>query len=180
MLPCGEKLHRNQSARCAIVRTMIKAMERRDFIAEGHADRIQELVVEVAAAVGLSEHRISDLRLLAQFHDIGKVGIPNRILFKTGSLTTEEVNEMHRHCEIGHRIIRSLPELAPIADWILKHHEWWDGSVYPLGPVGDEIPLECRILAIADAYDAMTSNRLYRQALSHREAGTELLRCAGS
>lgn len=87
---------------------------------------------------------------------------------------------MKRHCEIGHRIAYSAPELAPIADWILKHHEWWDGSGYPLGLKGNQIPLECRILSIADAYDAMTSQRPYRQAMPHREALEEIKRCAGT
>ena len=100
------------------------------------------------------------------FHDIGKVGIPDRILFKPGRLTDEEYKEMKRHSEIGHRIAQSAPDLQPIADYILRHHEWWNGGGYPLGLSGENIPLECRILAIADAYDAMTSDRPYRKAMS--------------
>ncbi len=87
---------------------------------------------------------------------------------------------MRRHCEIGHLIAVSPPDLVPVADWILKHHEWWNGNGYPLGLKGDEIPLECRILAIADAYDAMTNDRPYRKAMSHQEAVAELKRCAGT
>jgi len=174
-----EKLHRSQSAKSAIVQTLIKTLEARDFITEGHADRLQDLVAGLAIAVGLPERNVTDLRLLAQFHDIGKVGIPDRILFKEGPLTPEETTEMQRHCEIGYRIAQSAPDLAPIADWILKHHEWWNGKGYPLGLKGEEIPLECRILAVADAYDAMTSDRPYRKAMSHAEAVAELRRCAG-
>ncbi|HRX21272.1 MAG TPA: HD-GYP domain-containing protein, partial [Syntrophomonadaceae bacterium] len=129
--------------------------------------------------LGLTERNIVDLRLFAQFHDIGKVGLPDRILFKPESLTQEERKEMQRHSEIGHRIALSAPDLVHIADWILKHHEWWDGSGYPLGLVRYDIPLECRILSVADAYDAMTSNRPYRQALSKEEAVAELKRCSG-
>jgi len=173
------KLHRSRSARSAIVQTLMKALEARDFITEGHADRLQALVVSMAAALEQPERRIADLRLLAQFHDIGKVGIPDRILFKAGPLTPEEVAEMRRHCEIGHRIALSAPDLIPIADWILKHHEWWNGEGYPLGLKGEEIPLECRILAIADAYDTMTNDRPYRKAMTHREAITELKTYAG-
>jgi len=173
-----EKLHRSQSARSAIVQTLMKALEARDHITEGHADRLQNLVVNLAMAIELPEHRINDLRLLAQFHDIGKVGIPDRILLKPGPLTTEEANEMWRHCEIGYRIAMSSPDLIPIADWILKHHEWWNGKGYPLGLKGEEIPLECRILPIVDAYDAMTSDRPYRKAMSHEKAVRELRRCA--
>lgn len=174
-----EKLHHSQSARSAIVQTLMKALEARDFITEGHADRIQGLVADMASAIGLSERSITDLRLLAQFHDIGKVGIPDRLLFKPGPLDEEEFSEMKRHSEIGCRIAQSAPDLVPIADWILKHHEWWNGSGYPLGLAGEEIPLECRILSIADAYDAMTSDRPYRKAMSVEEAVSELKRCAG-
>lgn len=175
-----EKLYRSRSARSAIVQTLMKALEARDFITEGHADRLQNLVIELARAIGLSEHRLTELRLLAQFHDLGKVGIPDRILFKPGPLTAEEAEEMKRHCEIGHRIALTAHDLVAVADWILKHHEWWNGKGYPLGISGEEIPLECRILAIADAYDAMTSDRPYRKARSHAEALRELQKCAGT
>lgn len=175
-----EKLYRSQSARSAIVQTLMKALEVRDFITEGHAERIQVMVADMGAAIDLPPKSIVDLRLLAQFHDIGKVGLPDRILFKPGKLTPEETLEMQRHCEIGHRIALSSPDLMHIADWVLKHHEWWNGKGYPLGLTGEEIPLECRILAIADAYDAMTSDRPYRKAMSHEEAVAELRRCAGT
>jgi len=174
-----EKLHRSQSARSAIVQTLMKALEARDYITEGHADRLKGLAVEMARALGLPDRSVFELRLLAQFHDIGKVGIPDRILFKNGPLTQAEFAEMQRHCEIGHRIAQSSPDLAPIADWILKHHEWWNGSGYPLGLKGKEIPLECRILAIIDAYDAMTSNRPYRKAATHQEAVDEIKKFDG-
>lgn len=176
----SEKLHRSQSARSTIIHILKKLLEARDFITEGHAERLQQLVASLAAELGLSKRSIADLRLLAQFHDIGKVGIPDRILFKPGPLTSEEYTEMQRHSEIGHRIALSAPELASIADWIVKHHERWDGNGYPLGLKSDEIPLECRILTIADSYDAMTSDRPYRKAMSHDEALAELKRCAGT
>jgi HD-GYP domain-containing protein (c-di-GMP phosphodiesterase class II) len=86
---------------------------------------------------------------------------------------------MRRHCEIGYQIAISSPALAPIAEWILNHHEWWNGKGYPLGLTGTEIPLECRILAIVDAYDAMTSNRPYRGAMSSQDAIHEITRCSG-
>lgn len=175
-----EKLHRKQSTRSAIVQTLKKALEARDFLTEGHADRLQDIVADLGQTIGLPEHQISDLRLLAQFHDIGKVGIPDNILFKKGSLTPEEFNEMRRHSEIGYRIAHSAPDLAPIAHCILKHHEWWNGQGYPLGLSGEDIPLECRILAIADAYDAMTSDRPYRKALPIDYALNELKRCSGT
>ena len=116
---------------------------------------------------------------MAQFHDIGKIGVPDRVLFKPDRLTPDEMREMRLHSEIGARIAQASPDLAPIADWILKHHEWWNGAGYPLGLRGEEIPIECRILSIADAYDAMTNNRPYRRAMSHDLAIKELRRSAG-
>ena len=175
-----EKLHRRQSTRSAIVQTVMKLLEARDFITEGHADRMQDLVVLMGRDLGFSEARLADMRLFAQFHDVGKVGIPDRILLKAGPLDPDEKEEMRRHCEIGYRIAQSAPDLMPIAEWVLKHQEWWNGQGYPLGISGEDIPLECRILSIVDAYDAMTSDRPYRKALDHAVAVTELRHCAGS
>ncbi|MEG6585309.1 diguanylate cyclase domain-containing protein [Dendrosporobacter sp. 1207_IL3150] len=175
-----EKLHSSYSTRSALVHTLAKAMEVRDFVTDGHADRLQDLVVELAVAVGVSESKLPDLRLLGRFHDIGKVGIPDHILFKPGRLSEEEFEIMKRHSEIGYRIAQSSAELSPIADWILKHHEWWNGKGYPLGIQGEDIPIACRILAIVDAYDAITNDRPYRDALPHSAAISELERCSGS
>ena len=174
-----EKLHQSQSNRSAIVKTLMQALEERDYITEGHVDRVQNLIEVLAEKVGLDAKVISELRLFAQFHDIGKVGIPDRILFKPGKLTSEEMNEMKRHSEIGYRIALSSPDFHHIADWILKHHEWWNGEGYPIGLKNEEIPLACRILSIVDAYDAMTSDRPYRKAMSHDEAVDELKRESG-
>ncbi|MDR3561842.1 MAG: diguanylate cyclase [Negativicutes bacterium] len=175
-----EKLHRSQSTRSTLVLGLMKALEVRDFITEGHGDRMSALIDKLGKATGVAEHELADLRLLAQFHDFGKVGIPDRILFKPGRLTPKEYREMQRHCEIGHRIAKSVPDLIPIADRILKHHEWWNGKGYPLGLKGENIPVECRLLAIVDAYDAMTSNRPYRKAMSISAAMDELRRCKGT
>jgi len=175
-----EKLHHSQSNRSAIVQTLSTAMEARDFITDGHADRLQDIVADMGNALGLTASIISDLRLLARFHDIGKVGVPDHILFKPGKLTAEEYVIMQRHSEIGYRIAQSSPDLTPIADWILKHHERWDGQGYPLGLTAADIPLACRILGIADAYDAMTNDRPYRQAMTGAAAIAEIQHCSGS
>lgn len=174
-----DKLRRGRGARSDMVQSLIKALEVRDFINEGHAERLQHRVEAVAKAIGLSERAIDDLLLLAQFHDIGKVGIPDAILFKAGKLTEDEYRVVKRHSDIGYRIALSAPEMLRTADWILKHHEWWNGQGYPLGLAGEDIPLECRIMAIADAYDAMTNDRPYRKAMSHQQAVEELRRQAG-
>lgn len=175
-----EKLHRSQSTRSAIVKTLMRALHARDYITEGHGDRIQTMIEQLAERMGISGYKIQDLRLFAQFHDLGKVGIPDSILFKSGPLTAKELEVMRRHSEIGYRIAISSPELNHIADWILKHHEWWNGQGYPIGISGLEIPLECRILAICDAYDAMTSERPYRKAMPAETALVEIEKCRGS
>jgi diguanylate cyclase (GGDEF)-like protein/PAS domain S-box-containing protein len=175
-----EKLYRTQSVRSTIVKSLIDTMKARDFTTEKHVIRLEKLLISLAALIGLSESTQSDLSLLAKFHDIGKVGISDSILFKEGPLTSEEWKEMMRHCEIGYRIALSASELIPIADWILKHHEWWNGQGYPFGIKGEEIPIECRLLAIADAYEAMTSVRPYRRAFSHEEAVAELIKNSGT
>ncbi|MFA5384363.1 MAG: MEDS domain-containing protein [Eubacteriales bacterium] len=174
-----EKLHRSRSARSSIVQALMKTLEVRDFITEDHAKRMEDLVTGLAEIFSMADYQVTDLRLLAQFHDIGKVGISDSILFKPGPLTEEEITSMRQHTAIGHQIALSLPELVPIADWILKHHEWWNGKGYPLGLVGQEIPVECRILAVVDAYDAMTNDRPYRKALRREDALMELRKYAG-
>ncbi len=173
------KLSGSQSNRNAFVHGMVEMLKVRDFITEGHSRRLHRHVVALGRLLGFNGARITDLSLLAQFHDIGKVGISDALLFKPGPLTAEERREMERHAEIGHRIAQSVPELFLISDFILKHHEWWNGRGYPLGLQGEEIPAECRILAIADAYDAMTNDRPYRPALTPDEAVAELRRFAG-
>ena len=175
-----DKLHRSQSIRSSIVTTIMQVLKARDLITEKHAHRLQELVEALAEEVGFSESGIQEIRLLAQFHDIGKVGISDKILLKPGSLTPEEIIEMRRHCEIGHRIAQAAPDLMHVAEGILKHHEWWNGKGYPLGLKGKDIPLACRILSISDAYDAMTSTRPYRKKMSQAAALAELKRCAGT
>jgi diguanylate cyclase (GGDEF)-like protein/PAS domain S-box-containing protein len=175
-----EKMHQGLSNHSAIVQAMMKALEARDFITEGHADRLQSLVEDLAQKLQLSSPMIADLKLLAKFHDIGKVGIPDNILFKPGRLKPDEAIIMRSHCDIGFRIAKSAPDLVPIAEWILKHQEWWNGKGYPLKLAGEEIPLACRVLTLADAFDAMTNDRPYRKAMNIQEAIDEIRKCAGT
>ena len=175
-----EKSRRGPEIRAMIIQTVVRLLEKRDHVADGHTIRVEEICVRLAEAAGFSADRIDNIRLLAEYHDLGKVGVPDKILFKKGPLTVAEKREIQRHSEIGHRIALSVSEIRPVAEWILKHQEWWDGHGYPLGIAGDDIPMECRILAIADAYDSMTNDRPYRPAMSHEEAIRELQRCAGS
>jgi diguanylate cyclase (GGDEF)-like protein/PAS domain S-box-containing protein len=175
-----EKSRRGPEIRTTIIQTVVRLLEKRDHVADGHTLRVEEMCVRLAEAAGFAADRIENIRLLAEYHDLGKVGVPDKILFKKGPLTVAEKREIQRHSEIGHRIALSVSEIRPVAEWILKHQEWWDGHGYPLGLAGDDIPMECRILAIADAYDSMTNDRPYRSAMSHEEAIRELQHCAGS
>lgn len=175
-----QKLLQKQNAASTIFQAVNRALEEKDFLRQGHAARLQEIMHKMAGPAGLPEQSLDNLRLLARYHDIGKVGVPDSILCKPGPLVGAELAEMRRHCEIGYRIAQAIPELQPVADWILKHHEWWNGQGYPLGLRGEEIPLPCRVLAIADAYDAMTNPRPYRPALSPEQAAAEIKRCAGT
>lgn len=174
-----DKLQRKQSSRNSLVQALMKVLEEKDYITEGHSQRIISYADKISSKLNLSSQIKNEISLLAQFHDIGKVGIPDDILNKNGKLTEAEKTIMKRHCEIGYRIARASTELQPIADFILKHHEWWNGEGYPIGLKGKDIPLQSRIISVVDAYDAMTSGRQYRKAMSKEEAEAELRKFSG-
>jgi len=180
-----ESMYRNKIPRLnsrsnRVVQGLIAALAERDYITDGHADRVQGLCLKLGEKAGVSSHQLSDIALLSRVHDLGKVGIPDRILHKPAKLDREEWEIMRLHPEKGFRIASASIELAAIAPLILKHHEHWDGNGYPLKLKGVEIPIECRILSIVDAYDAMTNDRPYSKARTHAEALAEIKRCAGS
>jgi diguanylate cyclase (GGDEF)-like protein len=175
-----DKMKKDVSARSQIIRSLMATMKERTFIKNGHLHRLENLCRLVGEKVQLSAKQLCDLALLAQVHDLGKVGIPDHILFKPSPLTEEEWKIMRKHPENGNRIARASIDLAEIADLILKHRERWDGKGYPLGLKGEEIPIECRILAIVDAYDAMINFRPYRKTMSITEAREEIITCAGT
>jgi diguanylate cyclase (GGDEF)-like protein/PAS domain S-box-containing protein len=163
-----------------LIQNFIKALKTRGVISEGRIARLENLMTHFAMTMGLSEIDIKELKLLARFCDIGKIGVPGRILLKSSALDPHEMAEMKRHCEIGYHVALFAPDLIPVADLILKHHEWWNGQGYPLGLAGGDIPLECRMLAVAKAYEAMTRERPYSKALNHEEAIEELNRSSGT
>jgi putative two-component system response regulator len=159
------------------IRRLSRAMEIREAEAWGHIERIGETSALLARKVGLPEDRVELIRLASPMHDVGKIAIDDGILLKRGALTPEERTEMQRHAEIGHQILAGsgseLLELAATIAW--THHERWDGSGYPRGLNGEQIPIEGRIVAVADIFDALTHDRIYRPAITAPEA-LEVLR----
>jgi HD-GYP domain-containing protein (c-di-GMP phosphodiesterase class II) len=133
----------------------------------------------MARELGLDEARVQRVRLAGILHDIGKIGVPDSILGKPGRLTEEEMDQMRRHPELGARILVG-GELDDVREWILAHHERPDGTGYPKGLTSQEIPLEAAILAVGDAYEAMTSDRVYRRSIGERAARQELRKSAGT
>ena len=175
-----EKLYSSHRARNVIVKNLINTVEAKGVITKQAVEHLQELAGLLGTAAGLTEKRVKDLLLLAQFHDIGNIAIHEKILLKKGRLSDEDRLEIQKHCDLGHRIAQSAPNLTHVADYILKHHEWWNGSGYPLGLAGEDIPIESRIMAIADAYVSMTGERPHREAMSREAAIEELKKFAGS
>lgn len=174
------KLLNQKSSHSALLASIMATLYARNQETEEHGQRLARYARMVGGALGLSARVIDEMQLLCMLHDIGKIGIDDRILMKPAALTPEEREQMKKHSEIGHRIALASPEFAHIADYILHHHEKWDGTGYPTGLSGEEIPLQSRILAVCDAYDAMTENRVYRRAMSSKDALAEIARCAGT
>lgn len=175
-----KKLFEGPSMRGKTIGAIVNALHEKNHREEQHSQRVACLARELAVALGLSERDVNEIDSAALLHDIGKIGITEYLLNKAGALTPEELAEVRRHPEIGYRILSSVNDMADIADYVLSHHERWDGGGYPRGLAGDRIPLQARIIAIADAYDAMTSERSYRTPVTPEAAGEELLRHSGT
>jgi response regulator RpfG family c-di-GMP phosphodiesterase len=162
------------------LQALAAAIEARDRYTGGHLDRVSKYALATGTVLGLNDKQMWSLWLGSLFHDVGKLAIPDAILNKPGPLTDEEYEEMKKHPELGVEIIERISFLLPAALAILHHQERWDGDGYPSGLEGDGISIEGRILCVADAFDAMRTDRPYRAALSEEYAVGELLRCAGS
>ena len=146
----------------------------------GHSERLRRYCLRMGQALGFSQKELDNIAVFAELHDIGKVAIPREVLLKTSPLTPEDWEEIKHHSTIGYRIALSEPEFFPVAESILSHHEHWDGKGYPRGIGGTDIPRAARILAVADAYDSMTNNQIFRKAMDKAAALQELQRCAGT
>jgi diguanylate cyclase (GGDEF)-like protein/PAS domain S-box-containing protein len=174
------KLIQAKSQKSKVIDMLLAALSERDFVAQGHADRLSTMAERIARRLGLPDDTRKNLILLAKVHDIGKVGIPDKILFKARRLSEEERRKMKEHAQIGYALASRSRELFHIADLVLHHHEFWDGKGYTAGLEGEQIPLECRIFSIMDAYDAMTNTRPYRKAMGKKPAIRELKKCSGT
>jgi diguanylate cyclase (GGDEF)-like protein/putative nucleotidyltransferase with HDIG domain len=166
-------------ARYRAAAALAKAVDTRDAYTGSHSERVAALAAKIAEQLGLAQEEVELTRLAASLHDLGKLAIPEEILRKPDALSSAEWIVLQRHPQIGHRMLESLG-VDPIADWVLHHHERWDGGGYPAGLAGERIPRGARIIFVADAFDAMTSNRLYRDPLSHEDAYLEVERCQGT
>lgn len=174
------KLLDGNSDRSTVIDSLHQLLVECDSETEFHVCRTREMGERLAFLLGLTDHERDQLSLLCLFHDIGKVGIPQEILNRSGKLTLAEQEIMRSHVGKGYRIARATPELNIVAEPILHHHEHWDGSGYPDGLKQDSIPLLSRIISVVDAYDAMVSDRPYRKGMSKEAACQELRRCAGT
>lgn len=162
------------------IQALIQALEAKDHYTRGHSQRVTMYSVAIGKAMDLSPERLEILRRAAVLHDLGKIGIPESILNKPGRLSPDEFNAVTSHPETAAAILSPVAFFQPLLPAIRHHHERFDGSGYPARLTGREIPLESRIMAIADTFDAMTSTRAYRKALPLAEANAEVIRCAGT
>jgi hypothetical protein len=162
------------------ISSLVGALEAKDVYTKGHSVRVAEYTVLIAGEMGFSHDQVGRMEQAALLHDLGKVGVSRRVLAKDGRLTDSEYDEIKRHPDIGAHIVADVPYLADLVPWIEHHHERFDGGGYGGHMKGTNIPVEARILAVADSYDAMTSERPYRAAMSHEAAMQELRKNIGT
>lgn len=172
--------HREHAAHRATIRALVQAVDIKDTYTRGHSERVGRASVLIADELGMARDRVEVLRFAGILHDVGKLGVPTRVLRKDGPLTPEERRVIELHPEYGHEIVRGIGFLGEARAAILHHHERLDGSGYPYGLTGREIPEFARVVAVADAFDAMTSTRSYRPGRPVPAAVEELKRCAGT
>ncbi|MFE7972367.1 HD-GYP domain-containing protein [Streptomyces shenzhenensis] len=186
LLPMGvswwvfAQYHRERAAHQATIRALVQAVDIKDGYTRGHSERVGQASVMIARELGLDDDRVEVLRFAGILHDVGKLGVPTRLLRKDGPLTPEERRVIELHPEYGHEMVRGISFLGEARAAILHHHERLDGSGYPYGLAGAQIPECARVVAVADAFDAMTSTRSYSRARPVPTALRELERCAGT
>lgn len=174
-----EKLLARRSQHGHVLAAVKALMLEKSYETEHHTERLAVLSKKLGEALGLTEDKMNELELTALLHDVGKMSVDQSILTKTEKLNEADWQQIKKHPEVGYRILSPFPELGHVAMFVLHHHEHWDGSGYPFGLSGEDIPLISRIIAVTDAYDAMTQNRAYRKALSFAAAKKEIQENAG-
>ena len=174
------KLLNQNSSHSGIVSSIMATLYAKNQETWQHSQRLGRLCQMMGKGLGMQQKELEDLQLLSKLHDIGKIGIDDRILNKPGKLNDDEWKIMKLHPEIGYRIVMTIPQLKHIASYILYHHERWDGTGYPMGLKGQEAPVSSRILSIADAFDAMTQDRIYRKAMPRVAVIQEIERNSGT
>lgn len=174
------KLYESSSTRSKTIDLIMNTLYEKSHREMQHSQRVSEICKMIAVKMDFDKDAVNQIKMIGLIHDIGKMGIDENILNKPGKLNSDEWNEMHKHPEIGYRILSSVNEFSEMANYILEHHERWDGKGYPKGLSGKEISLQGRIVGVADAYDAMTSDRAYHMGLSEVEAIAEIKRCSGT
>jgi len=174
------KLYESASMRSKTIELIMNTLYEKSNREMMHSNRVGLICEKIGMRMKLDQDEINQIRTAGLIHDIGKMGIDEKILNKPGALNAEEWKEIKRHPEIGYRILSSVNEFSEMANCILEHHERWDGNGYPKGLKGEEISLQGRIVAVADSFDAMTSDRTYRKGLIHEAAIAEIKRCAGT
>lgn len=175
-----KKLMSQSSRKSSLLDSLTQTLTESDYETEEHVERTKEMATRLGRALNLSDVELGKLALLAVLHDIGKIAIPHAILSKPGKLTESEWEVMKTHTEKGYRIASASKELQPIGEFILHHHERWDGGGYPGGLAKEEIPLLSRIITVVDSHDVMVHDRPYHKAMSHEAAVEELRRCSGA
>lgn len=161
------------------IRALAAALDAKDPYTAGHSQRVGELAALIGREMRLPEAQVEHLQIAGILHDVGKIGIPDAVLLKPGRFTPEEYDVMKQHAVLSGRILADIEKLEDVARWIACHHERWDGKGYPDGIAGEEIPLGARILAAADACDAMLSRRSYKDRYSWEHTRSEMEACAG-
>ncbi|WP_405950465.1 HD domain-containing protein [Streptomyces prunicolor] len=186
LLPMGvswwvfAQYHQERAAHQATIRALVQAVDIKDGYTRGHSERVGQASMMIARELGMDDSRVEVLRFAGILHDVGKLGVPTRLLRKDGPLTPEERRVIELHPEYGHEMVRGIGFLGEARAAVLHHHERLDGSGYPYGLLGSQIPESARVVAVADAFDAMTSTRSYRRARPVSAALEELSRCAGT
>ncbi|MEU3774008.1 HD-GYP domain-containing protein [Streptomyces sp. NPDC032472] len=174
------RYHRERAAHQATIRALVQAVDIKDRYTRGHGERVGQASAMIARELGMTGDRLETVRIAGILHDIGKLGVPTRLLRKAGPLTPQERRVIELHPEYGHEMVRGIAFLGEARSAILHHHERVDGSGYPYGLTGEQIPVAARVVAVADAFDAMTSTRCYSRARPVPAALAELERCAGA